>query len=92
MTLCLAAFASQGLSSVEQQYSNIEREALGILHVPKKFHHCCFAKEVYITDYKPLVPMANKDVAILSNKLQCIMLQSINIACASSTRLALNYI
>ena len=46
--LCPVAFAS-----------NIEREALGILHGLKKFHHYCFAREVLIiTDHKPLVAIS----------------------------------
>ena len=52
------AFASKSLSCAGLRYSNIEREALGILHGFKKFHHYCFAREVsIITDKKPLVAM-----------------------------------
>ena len=32
VTLCPIGFASKSLSNVEQYYSNIDREALGILH------------------------------------------------------------
>ena len=50
------AFASKTLTDAECMYSNIEREALGILHGLEKFHHYCFAREVLIiTDSKPLV-------------------------------------
>ena len=50
------AFASKCLTGAEHRYSNIEREALGILHGLEKFHHYCFAREVHvITDCKPLV-------------------------------------
>ena len=42
------AFASKSLMGTECRYSNIEREALGILHGLKKFHHYCFAREVYV--------------------------------------------
>ena len=41
-------FANKSLSSAERRYSNIEREALGILHGLKKFHHYCFVREVSI--------------------------------------------
>ena len=45
----------------EHRYSNIKREALGILHGLKKFHHYCFAREVYvINDHKPLVSIFKK--------------------------------
>ena len=60
-------FASKSLTDAEHRYSNIEREALGILHGLKKFHRCCFVREVYvITDHKPLVSIFEKDVATLS--------------------------
>ena len=36
------AFASKSLTGVEWRYSNIEWEALGILHGLEKFHHYCF--------------------------------------------------
>ena len=60
------AFASKSLSSAERRYSNIEREALGILHGLEKFHHYCFVREVsIITDHKLLVAISKKDVAML---------------------------
>ena len=40
------AFMSKSLTSAECKYSNIEREALGILHGLKKFLHYCFARDV----------------------------------------------
>ena len=40
------AFASKSPSSTKKRYSDIEREALGILHSLKKFHHYCFTREV----------------------------------------------
>ena len=50
------AFASKSLTGTECRCSNIEREALGILHGLKKFHHYFFVREVYvITNHKPLV-------------------------------------
>ena len=64
------AFPSKSLTGVEQRYSNIEWEVLGILHGLEKFHHYCFGREVLIiTNHKPLVAMFKKDVATLS---QCI--------------------
>ena len=44
---------SKSISAAEKRYSNTEREALGILHDLKKFHHCYFPWEVsIITGYK----------------------------------------
>ena len=65
------ACASKSLTGAECRYSNIEREALGILHGLEKFHHYCFAREVYIiTDHKPLVSIFKKDVEMLSQWIQ----------------------
>ena len=42
ITLHPIAFASKSLTGAEQRYSNIECEALGILHGLEKFHLYCF--------------------------------------------------
>ena len=69
------AFTSKSLS-LKERYSNIEREASGILCGMEKFHHYCFAREVSISaDYKSLVASLRKDVATLLQRLQCILLQ-----------------
>ena len=68
-------FASKSLTNAEQRYSNIKRQALGILLSLKKFHHYCFTREVsIITNHKPLVVMFKKDVVTLSQQNQCILL------------------
>ena len=65
--LCPIAFASKSLTGAEDRYSNIRREVLGILYGLKKFHHYCFMREIsLITNYKPLVSIFKKDVAMLS--------------------------
>ena len=75
-TLCPIVFASKSLTGTAHRYSNIDREALGITHGLKKFHHYCFAREVLIiTDHKPLVAIFKKDVATLSQCIQCILLK-----------------
>ena len=75
-TLHLIAFASKSLTGVECRYSNKERETLGIIQGLKKIHHYCFAREVLIiTDHNPLVAIFKKDVATLSQCIQCILLQ-----------------
>ena len=76
VTVCPIAFASKSLTGAEHRYSNIEREALGILHGLKKFHHYCFVREVLIITYhKPLVAIFKKDVATLSQHIQHILLK-----------------
>ena len=70
------AFASISLSSADRRYSNIEREALDILHWLEKFCHYCFAREVSITtDHKLIVAIFKKDVAMLSQRIQWIILR-----------------
>ena len=74
--LCPIVFASKSLTGTECRYSNIEREALGILHGLEKFHHYCFAREVHIiTDHKPWVAIFKNDVAMLLQCIQCILLK-----------------
>ena len=69
-------FAGKGLTGAEHRYSNIEREALSILHGLKKYHHYCFAREVHIiTNHKPLVAIFKKDVATLLQCIQHILLK-----------------
>ena len=73
------AFSSKGLTGAEWRYSNIKREALGILHGLEKFHHYCFSEEVLIiTEHKLLVSMFKKDVATLLQCIQCTLLKFIN--------------
>ena len=69
------AFVSKSLTSAEQRYSNIEREALGISHGLKKVHHYCFARQVsIIIGHKPLVAIFRKDIVTLSQQIQHILL------------------
>ena len=61
---------------MERRYSNIESEALHILHDLKRFHHYCFAREVsIITDHKPILAIFKKDVATLLQRKQQIFLR-----------------
>ena len=50
------AYASKSLTSTEN-YSNIECEALGVLHSLEKFHHYCFGHVHIITDHRPLLSL-----------------------------------
>ena len=55
------SFASKNLSSAEKRYSNIEREALGILYRLKKILPLLLCKRgEYNTDHKPLVAIFKK--------------------------------
>ena len=71
------AFASKTLTGTECRYSNIEREALGMLHGLKKIPSLLLCKEFHIiTDHKPLVAIFKKDMATLSQCIQHILLKS----------------
>ena len=85
-TLCPIAFTGKGLSNAEWCYSNVESEGLGTLHALEKFIHYNFAKEVCaITDHKLLEAIISKNVAMLSQCLQCILL------CIHKYRLCISY-
>ena len=50
------AFASKSLSSAELNYSNIEREMLGVVFALCRFHQYTYGRPVeVISDHKPLV-------------------------------------
>jgi len=50
------SYASRSLSSVEQRYSQTEREALGVIWACEKFHLYVYGKRITIqTDHKPLI-------------------------------------
>ena len=70
------AFACINLTITEWRYSSIRKEALCILDGLVRFHYYCFAREVSkITNHKPLVTIFKKDVATLSQRIQCILLR-----------------
>lgn len=74
--LKLVAYASKSLTTAEQNYSNIEREALGVFHSLEKFHHYCYGHVVHvITNHRPLLSLMCKDVSNASPQLQRLLLR-----------------
>ena len=63
-----------------KRYSNIEKEALGILYGLKIFHCYCFVRKVsIIMEQKPLVAIFKKNLATLSQRVHWILLNNTSI-------------
>ena len=64
------AYASQTLTSCESNYSNIERELLGVLFSVLHFKHFTYGRKVdIVTDHKPLVSLFRKSLTSASPRL-----------------------
>ena len=60
-------YHSRALTSTQQCYSNIEREAYALVNGVEHFHHYIFGKPFEIhTDHRPLVQLSIKPLAELS--------------------------
>ena len=55
-------YASRALTKTEQNYQNVEQEALGIIWGMEKFHYFLYEKEFPLeTDQKPLVTIYKRN-------------------------------
>ena len=64
-------YASRALTKTEQNYQNLEREALGTIWGMEKFHYFLYGKEFTLeTDQKPLVSIYKKHRIDISPRLQ----------------------
>ena len=69
-------YLSHALTSTQQHYSNIEREASAPVNGVEHFHHYIFGKPFQVhTDHQPLVQLSIKPPAELSPRLQCLFLR-----------------
>ena len=63
------AFTNESLSAAEK-ISNMQREALGILHSLEDIHHYCFARKLsMINDHKPLIAIFKKRCSYIITKI-----------------------
>ena len=64
-------YASRGLTKTEQNYQNLEREALGTTWGMEKLNYFLYGKEFTLeTDQKPLVSIYKKHMIDISPKVQ----------------------
>ena len=69
-------YHSHALTSTQQCYSNIEREAYALVNGVEHFHHYVFGKPFEVhTDHQPLVQLSIKPLAELSPRLQHLFLR-----------------
>ena len=62
-------YASRALTKAEQNYQNLEREALGTILGMEKFHYLLYGKEFILeTDQKPLVGIYKKHMIDISSQ------------------------
>ena len=70
-------YASRALTKTEQNYQNLEREALGTTWGMEKFHYFLSGKEFTLeTDQKPLVSIYKKHIIDISPRVQRLIVRS----------------
>ena len=70
-------YASRALTKTEQNYQNLEQEALGAIWGMEKFHYFLYGKEFTLeTDQKPLVSIYKKHMVDISSRVQRLIVRS----------------
>ena len=70
-------YASRALTKTEQNYQNLEQEALGTIWGMEKFHYFLYGKEFPLeTDQKPLVSIHKKHMVDISPRVQRFIVKS----------------
>ena len=73
----VVCYASRALTKTEQNYLNLEREALGAIWGMEKFHYFLYGKEFTLeTDQKPLVSIYKKHMVDISPRVQRLIVRS----------------
>ncbi len=71
-------YASKALTEAEQRYSNIEREALGVVWGLERFHYFIYGKTCTVhTDHKPLEAIFKKKLSSCPARLQRFVLRAL---------------
>ena len=69
-------YASKTLTATESNYSNIEREMLGMVFSVLHFKHFTYGQQVtVITDHKPLITLFKKNIAASSCRLSRMLIK-----------------
>ena len=72
-----SGYASRALTKIEQNYQNLEREALGTIWGMEKFNYFLYGKEFILkTDQKPLVSISKKHMIDISPRVQRLTVRS----------------
>ena len=70
-------YASCALTKSEQNYQNLEREAVGTMWGKEKFHYFLYGKEFILeTDQKPFVSIYKKHLIDISPRVQRLIVRS----------------
>ena len=73
----VVCYASRALTKTEQNYQNLEREALETIWGMEKFHYFLYGKEFTLeTDQKPLVSIYKKHMVDISPRVQRLTVRS----------------
>ena len=73
----MVCYACRALNKTEQNYQNLEREALGTILGMEKFHYFLYGKEFTLeTDQKPLVSIYKKHMIDISPRVQRLIVRS----------------
>ena len=73
----VVCYASRALTKTEQNYQNLEQEALGTIWGMEKSHYFLYGKEFTLeTDQKPLVSIYKKHVVDISPRVQRLIVRS----------------
>ena len=69
-------YASKTLTGTESNYSNIEREMLGVVFSMLHFKHCTYGRQIHIiTDHKLLITLFAKNLATTSPRLSRMLIK-----------------